>query len=421
MLEAADGEIDAIRDLPRKVVAAAAEVSFKKTGRLWHDAVGLARDVVEAAAEVCLNAVDVARDGGCILDYERDLRIALKAMMSVEATLAREGLCERPYSDRQAHVVRRADDRIAYLDRVRDEPGVLRVKYRDDQTVPIRFAQSANARFDGQGYVFDEAAWVGGSSTQANGGTCFQMPFAEKGKRSAASPMTMRIVAATPKVRTRRRGISDKAVIQRIMYLADSGKSVKAIAADVGEKESRVKGVIHASRTDSRFHSGPNNDCRYVHLKKRVALDQVHGNLRTDCREVIRIDRDWIYESWAEFEDFLRTLTVQPQQIVYVRDDLYPERVTKPHLLYILPEKRGVWLCVPKIRFCNIDGEGRPGQVVRRRRRGAQSRDGEGRPCSEIDGSSTHYNRRHIRVGSGTGALRQTRSCGRDIRGGSSR
>ena len=78
-------------------------------------------------------------------------------------------------------------------------------------------------------------------------------------------------------------------------------------------------------------------------------------------------------------------------------------------------------LCVPKIRFCNIDGEGRQGQVVRRRRRGAQSRDGEGRPYSEIDGSSTHYNRRHIRVGSGAGALRQTRSCGRDIRGGSSR
>jgi site-specific recombinase XerD len=51
---------------------------------------------------------------------------------------------------------------------------------------------------------------------------------------------------------------------------------------------------------------------------------------------------------------------------------------------------------------------------VRRRRRGAQSRDGEGRPCSEIDGSSTHYDRRHIRVGSGAGALRQTRSCGRD-------
>ena len=78
-------------------------------------------------------------------------------------------------------------------------------------------------------------------------------------------------------------------------------------------------------------------------------------------------------------------------------------------------------LCVPKIRFCNIDGEGRQGQVVRRRRRGAQSRDGEGRPCSGIDGSSTHYNRRHIRVGSGAGALRQIRSCNRDIRGGSSR
>jgi hypothetical protein len=81
------------------------------------------------------------------------------------------------------------------------------------------------------------------------------------------------------------------------------------------------------------------------------------------------------------------------------------------------------WLpvCVPKIRFCNIDGEVRLGQVVRRRRRTAQSRDGQGRPCSEIDASSIHYGRRHIRVESGAGVLRQTRSCGRDIRGGSSR
>jgi hypothetical protein len=351
MLEAADGEIDALRGLPRDVVAAAAEVSRKRTERFWPDAVGLARDVMEVAAEksiaakMSINPVDLARDGGCILDYERDLRIALKAMVSVEATLAREGLCERPYSDRQAHIVRRADDRIAYLDRVRDEPGLLRVNYRDDQTVPIRFVQSAKSRFDEDevGYVFDEAAWIGGSSTQDNGGTCFQLPFTEKGKRSATSPMTMRIVAATPKVRTCRRGISDKAVIQRIMYLADSGKDVTEIAAEVGEKESRIKGVIHASRNDTRFHSGPNNDRRVVHMKKRVALDQVHGNLRTDCREVIRVDIDWIYESWAEFEDYLRTLTVQPQQVVYVRDDRYPERVTKPHLLFILPEKKGVW------------------------------------------------------------------------------
>jgi hypothetical protein len=35
---------------------------------------------------------------------------------------------------------------------------------------------------------------------------------------------------------------------------------------------------------------------------------------------------------------------------------------------------------------------------VRRRRRGAQSRDGEGRPCSEIDESATHCNRRHKHI-----------------------
>ena len=104
------------------------------------------------------------------------------------------------------------------------------------------------------------------------------------------------------------------------------------------------------------------------------------------------------------------------------RDLLAAWHVILDLALLLAKEVRSIeTLCVPKIRFCNIDGEGRQGQVVRRPRRGAQSRDGEGRPCSEIDGSSTHHNRRHIRVGSGAGALRQTRSCGRDIRGGSIR
>jgi predicted NBD/HSP70 family sugar kinase len=53
--------------------------------------------------------------------------------------------------------------------------------------------------------------------------------------------------------------------------------------------------------------------------------------------------------------------------------------------------------------------------------RSSESHDGTGRPCSEIDGFSTHYSRRHIRVGSGAGVPRQTRSCGRDIPDGSSR
>ena len=100
------------------------------------------------------------------------------------------------------------------------------------------------------------------------------------------------------------------------------------------------------------------------------------------------------------------------------RSNCYRHRAYGSQFCYQSPSYS---LCVPKFRFCNIDGEDRQGQVVRRRRRGAQSRDGEGRPCSEIDESATYYNRRHIGVGSGAGALRQTRSCGRDIRGGSSR
>src|SRR5450759_167118 len=45
-------------------------------------------------------------------------------------------------------------------------------------------------------------------------------------------------------------------------------------------------------------------------------------------------------------------------------------------------------------------------------RRDAGSRDGTGRPCSEIDGFSPHYSRRHMRPESGAGALHRIRSCG---------
>jgi len=44
----------------------------------------------------------------------------------------------------------------------------------------------------------------------------------------------------------------------------------------------------------------------------------------------------------------------------------------------IRPKTGFIQVCVRKLDFCYTDGEGRQGQVVRRRRRGAQSCDGEG-------------------------------------------
>lgn len=231
--------------------------------------------------------------------------------------------------------------------RIADEPRAqshIIVGHDADGVVTARH-RSASDRFDigGRGFV-SEPGWVGGSSTQENGSTCWQGEYVEKGKRSADSFLDQRYLAMTPKAPSKRRkGISDKEIIQRIVYLDGIGKSPEEIAADVEEKVGRVKGVLHAQRYDTRHWTGDNNDSRHVHLKKWAALDQIHGNTRTDCREIIRVDKDYVFESWEECNDYLNTLKVRPQKVNYVRDDQYPERVTNPHLLYYLPAGRGVW------------------------------------------------------------------------------
>ncbi|MDO9439764.1 MAG: hypothetical protein Q7T73_02630, partial [Beijerinckiaceae bacterium] len=285
------------------------------------------------------------------LDYDRDVRIPSEALGNETVT------------KRQRQLLRDHLDRDAYMDRVRDEPGVARTVIRTDAagnataSVPIRFTQSASDRFDkdGRGFVADTEGYFGGSSRQPNGGTCFQKPFVEKGKRSTTSVMTLRVVHMAAKVKSRRRGITDAAVIQRIVDLSETGMAPEAIAADVGEKVSRVKGTIHASQNDGRAHSGNNNDVRTVHRRKRVTLDDIHCALRTDCRELIRVDKDEVWDTWDDFMVWLheRSWTIDgrqvlPQKVTYVRDDNFPERVTRPHLLFILPDKKGVWYNGPK-------------------------------------------------------------------------
>jgi hypothetical protein len=324
ILDLTNGDMSVVADLSHAEIAAAADVPVKAASRLHKDAYWLARDHLETEK---LKARGIERNE---TEYERNLRIANDALMS--AAISHGNGRETPYSNRQLHLVGEADKREQYLKRVQYEP------------CPERFEQSARDRFDGRGYLFDKPAWIGGASTQPNGGTCYQESTHEKGKRSATSICTARVVAMVAKAPGKcRRGIADKTVIQRILHLEMGGKSVAEIATDVGEKPGRVRGVIHRASHDDRFWSGLNNDVRHVHLKKWAALDQVHGNTRTDCREIIRVDKDRVFYSWQEFIEWLSKLKVQPQQITFVRDDLHPEWVVKPHLLYILPEGRGVW------------------------------------------------------------------------------
>lgn len=348
----ADGDASAIDGLDREAVAAESDLQLvgRRGDDIWTEAIWLARDVVRQTAEA-EEAGRSTSDIGFRLAYDRDLRIAMYAMTSTPP--AEEGASgrEHSYTRRQARLVRAHLDREEYLDRLSCEPGQARVVLRRDSSgkpvvsVPVRFFQTGDDRFNpnGRGYVYDAEGYVGGSSTQRNGGTCYQRAFVEKGKRSAKSAMTMRIVAATPKVESRRRGIVDKTKLQRIEHLETNGWSDERIADDIGETISRVKGAIHALRYDCRFYTGMHNDQRIVHRQKRVALDQIHGNSRTDCREICRVDKDFVWETYAEFEDWCNKLPIRPQKATWARDDLFPERVTKPHLLFILPEGSGVW------------------------------------------------------------------------------
>ncbi|QOZ66340.1 MULTISPECIES: hypothetical protein [Bradyrhizobium] len=330
---------ESFRDLPIASVAAMAEVDVKRAERLRRDAFWLARDHV--VTDPAVKASETA--------YQRNLRIATDALTSGLVKTKHLKASQKPYSPRQATLIREHCRQEEYLRRMADEPRAQShiVERHDADGVVTTRHQSARDRFDpgGRGYV-GSAGYVGGSSTQENGGTCWQDEYVEKGKRSDASVMDQRYLEMTPKAPgKRRKGISDKKTIQRIQYLDGIGKAPEEIAADefVKETVSRVKGALHSLRFDTRHWAGDNNDRRAVHLKKWVGLDQIHGNTRTDCREIIRVDKDYVFESWQECEDHLNTLKVRPQKVNFVRDDAHPERVTKPHYLYYLPDGNGVW------------------------------------------------------------------------------
>lgn len=339
MLDLGDLDPATFLDLPIADVAAAAEVDIRRAERLKRDAYWLARDHVVTDAAV----------KGSETTYQRDLRISTDALTSGLVKTKHLKASQKPYSPRQARLVSEHCRQEEYLrqmaDQFRAQSHVV-VSHDQDGVVTLRH-QSASDRFDkgGRGFV-GAAGWVGGSSTQENGGTCWQDEYIEHGKRSEQSVFDQRYLAATPKPPgKRRKGITKKEILQRIQYLDGIGKTPEEIAADVkvGETVSRVKGAIHSLRYDTRHWTGDNNDRRTVHRKKWVALDQIHGNTRTDCREIIRVDKDYVFESWQEFEEYLNKRKVRPQKVNYVRDDQYPERVTKPHLLHYLPADKGVW------------------------------------------------------------------------------
>ncbi len=277
-----DFDLTTFTDLTHADLATGSELEITQVKRLLKDAYWLARDHIET--ERLRQAGDheeVARRAREI-QYERDLRIASDALCSIETTAARRSGAVKPYSARQARLFDEHNREREYLRRLASENSLDRlcgrpisapfvIEGHDADGVVTLTHQSAYDRFEGGGFRAGPG-YYGGSSTQPDGGTCRQQGTHEVGKRSTKSVFTQRYLAATPKPPgKRRKGISDKSVIQRIVYLDGIGKTAAEIASEVGEKVGRVNGVLHVSAHGADRHwVGNNNDRRNVHTAQAV-------------------------------------------------------------------------------------------------------------------------------------------------------
>jgi hypothetical protein len=315
MVEIADGDPGAIRNCNRDQVAAASEQPARTVDRLWRDAVWL------------------AVDGGGILTPERELKIACNALTSAQTVQARVDRSERPYSDRQKNIVRQDSKHREYLRKIADERS------------PRRLTQSAWERVN-IGYPWEKAGRVGGATQLDGQGKYLNLPFVEPGFRSntARGAILKRIAAATAKVGARRRGIRNPKTIQRILYLDGIGKSFMEIAAVVNESVNRVRAVVWNRVNDCVLRTGLTNDNRIAHQYKRVALDQIHGNLRSDCKDVFRaVDCDRDFEDVFQLMDFISKRKAKPQNVVWTKDDARPGVIQHPQFVFMLPQGSGVW------------------------------------------------------------------------------
>jgi hypothetical protein len=315
MVAMTEGPFVSLVECNRAEVAAGSGESAATVDRLWYDALWFA--VIA---------------GGGSLTPQLELKIATDALTSVEVVQARNEGRKPPYSNRQQNMVRLDNVRCEYLQKIENLPS------------PARLVQSGWDRVN-IGYQWETAGRVGGA-TQADGqGKYLNQPFVEKGFRSntVKGAILKRLVAATAKVGARRRGINDPKKIEKILCLHNVGKSYKEIATEVDESDSRVRAVVWNRDNGSVLRTGLTNDNRILHRYKRVALDQIHGNLRIDCKDVFRIDYDGDFEDVQALIDFISRRKVVPQVVVWVRDDARPGVVSHPHFIFMLPEGFGVW------------------------------------------------------------------------------
>ncbi len=154
-------------------------------------------------------------------------------------------------------------------------------------------------------------------------GKYFQYGFVEKGFRTALEPFLLRILEAVPSLRAK--------------YELDETGKIKRDKAGKRVKRDRVP-----------LRSGPRNDDRRYYNTKWAAMDGTyictHG-----LKTLIRVDIDADFADDKTLHSKLVYLVREgklpclPHIVVWVFDDRYPGKVLRPHLIWFLPRRRGVW------------------------------------------------------------------------------
>jgi hypothetical protein len=106
-----------------------------------------------------------------------------------------------------------------------------------------------------------------------------------------------------------------------------------------------------ASRGDLR--TGDTKDSCIRQFSKLHGSDKLYGFFSVRCRDMWRLDCDEEFASEAHMLSWLAFRVIEggapcmPHMAVWIPDSRFPGRISKPHFLFFLPERRAVWPNAP--------------------------------------------------------------------------
>lgn len=95
--------------------------------------------------------------------------------------------------------------------------------------------------------------------------------------------------------------------------------------------------------------TGDTKDGCVRQFSKMHGSDKLYGFFSVKCRDMWRLDCDRTFANEAEMLSWLAFRVMEsgapcmPHMAVWIPDDRYPGRISKPHFIFFLPETKAVW------------------------------------------------------------------------------